>query len=102
LRKDPQRIGLDRLVPASSTRPRVGLRERDIACAVGDDAVVVCSVGVDLDLVPAAADARLAHAPDARLILVIPERDDHPATRAVAARLKAPADVVALSGDWRS
>jgi hypothetical protein len=35
-------------------------------------------------------------------LLVVPERDDHPATRALAQRLRNPAEVVALSGDWRS
>ena len=102
LRNDPGRLGLDRLEPAPSPRPRAGLRERDIACATAADAVVVCSVGVDLDLVPAAAEARLALQEDARLLLVVPERDDHPVTRALANRLKHPAEVVALSGDWRS
>ncbi len=102
LRNDPARVGATRLVPAPATRPRVGLRERDIACAVGDDVVVVCSVGVDLDLVPAAAEARLALAPAARLVLAVPERDDHPATRALAGRLRQPAEVIAISGDWRS
>jgi hypothetical protein len=102
LRNDPGRIGLDHLEPAPSPRPRVGLRERDIACAIAADAVVVCSVGVDLDLVPAAAEARLALAPDSRLLLAVPERDDHPATRALAKRLQQPAEVVAVSGDWRS
>lgn len=102
LHNDPSRVGVTRLDPAPATRPRVGLRERDIACALGDDVVVVCSVGVDLDLVPAAAETRLALAPDARLLLAVPERDDHPATRALAERLKHPAEVVAISGDWRS
>ena len=102
LRNDPSRVGVTSLEPAPATRARVGLRERDIACAVADDAVVVCSVGVDLDLVPAAAEARLALAPDARLLLAVPERDDHPATRALAKRLKHPAEVVAVSGDWRT
>jgi hypothetical protein len=102
LGNDPARIGLEGIEPAPSPRPRVGLRERDIACATAADAVLVCSVGVDLDLVPAAAEARLALAPDARLLLAVPERDDHPATRALAKRLKHPAEVVAVSGDWRS
>ena len=35
-------------------------------------------------------------------LLAVPERDDHPATRALAKRLKDPAEVVAISGDWRS
>jgi hypothetical protein len=102
LRNDPGRVGLDHLEPAPAPRPRVGLRERDIACAVSPAVVLVCSVGVDLDLVPAAAEARLALGPDARLILAVPERDDHPATRALAGRLEHPAEVVAVTGDWRS
>jgi hypothetical protein len=63
--------------------------------------VVACSVGIDLDLVPSAADARAALAPDARLLVVVPQRDDHPVTRALAAELARPAEVVALAGDWR-
>lgn len=70
--------------------------------AVGHDTVVVCSVGIDLDLVPFAADARLAAAPDARLVIVVPERDAHPVTRALAAALRDPAEVVAVPGDWRA
>ena len=102
LRNEPFRVGVDRLEPAPAPRPRAGLRERDIACARSSSAVVVCSVGVDLDLVPAAAEARLVLDPDAQLILTVPERDDHPVTRALAAQLQEPARVVAVSGDWRS
>ena len=73
---------------AGRSRPaRPGRRHpcRAEACASDDVAVadraghvVVCSVGVDFDLVPAAADARLVIDPDAELVLVVPERDDHP------------------------
>jgi hypothetical protein len=101
LRTEPSRIGAGRVLPEPSPRPRAGLRERDVACARADDAVLVCSVGVDLDLIPAAAEARLFVAPDAPLLLAIPERDDHPATRALAAQLAAPAQIVTVSGDWR-
>jgi len=88
------------VTPVAPARPRAGMRERDIACGVSVDGVVVCSVGVDLDLVPAAAEARLAIDADAPLRLVVPERDDHPATRALAAQLLAPAEIVTVSGDW--
>ena len=101
LRNDPSRVGVDRVEAAPAPRPRAGLRERDIACARSSGAVVVCSVGVDLDLVPAAAEARLLLDPDAQLILAVPERDDHPVTRALATRLERPAEVVVVSGDWR-
>jgi hypothetical protein len=102
LRHEPARIGLARLDPAPSPAPRKGLRERDVACATSDGVVVVCSVGVDLDLVPAAADARLALDPLAALVLVVPERDDHPVTRSLAERLTRPATIETISGDWRS
>jgi hypothetical protein len=103
---DPGRVGLVHLRPVPAAVPRANLRERGIAVAVGEDAtgatvVVACSVGVDLDLVPAAADTRLSVDPDADLLLVVPERDAHPVTIALAARLTRPARVLPLTGDWR-
>jgi hypothetical protein len=104
---EPGRIGLAHLRPVPAAVPRANLRDKGVAVAVGEDAagvavVVACSVGIDLDLVPAAADTRLAVAPDAELVLVVPERDAHPVTSALAARLVRPARVVAIEGDWRS
>ena len=112
----PGVIGLATLRPAEGARPRRNLAERDVALAVGEDAagdpvVVACSVGIALDLVPTAADGRLAidaaggmHAdtPPSRLMLALPERDDHPGTRRLAARLRDPAAVVAVAGDWHA
>jgi hypothetical protein len=102
VRKHPERIGLAHIEPTASPRPRRGMRERDIALATTDGAVLVFSVGIDLDLVPAAAEARAAVDPEARLVLVIPERDDHPVTRDLAERLRSPAKVVTFTGDWRT
>ncbi len=104
---DPGRVGLAELRPAPPAVPRPNLRDPAIAMAVGVDpsgaeVVVACSVGVHLDLVPAAADARQALAPEARLLLVVPERDAHPVTRALAERLVTPAELVPLAGDWRT
>ena len=68
-----------------------------MAAGLGDDGepvVVVCSVGIDLDLVPFASDARGALGPPgARLLLAVPERDDHAVTRALALELLDPAHV---------
>jgi hypothetical protein len=102
----PERLGLATLRPIETAVPRPNLREPGAAAAIGTTAegetvVVVCSVGVLLDLVPQAADTRQAAAPGARLVLVVPERDAHPVTRTLAARLVDPAEVVALPGDWR-
>ena len=70
--------------------------------ADGGEVVVVCSVGVDLDLVPYASDARATDAPDARLVLVLPERDAVDITRRLAGRLLEPADLVTVGDGWRS
>jgi hypothetical protein len=103
---EPGRIGLAHLAPIDPAVPRPNLRDRAVAMALGETAdgdpvVVACSVGVDLDLVPAAADARLAVAPEARLLLVVPTQDAHPVTRDLAARLVRPAEVVTVADDWR-
>jgi hypothetical protein len=103
----PERIGLTGLRPVETAIPRANLRDTGAAAAVGrtpagEQVVVVCSVGVHLDLVPAAADTRLAVDPGARLLLAVPARDAHPVTDALAARLVPPAELVPIDGDWRA
>ena len=105
--RSPGTIGLSTLRPADNPRPRTNLRERGIAAGQGATAadgrsvVVVCSVGIDVELVPAAADARAFLDPSAELWLVVPERDHHPTTRRLASRLRPPAEVVPVSDGWR-
>jgi hypothetical protein len=113
--EDPSLVGAAGLCAFESPVPRPNLKEPFPAAAVGHDLaglplVVVCSVGIDLDLVPAAADARAAwvqqSAPGSvagpvRLVLSLPQRDAHPATRSLAGALVDAAEVVALAGDWR-
>jgi hypothetical protein len=105
--RNPGVVGAARLRPAPGVRPRPNLSERDIAIATGEatdgtPVVVACSVGIALDLVPTAADAREAIDASARLLLAVPERDNHPGTRHLAARLRHPAEVVPVPGDWRA
>lgn len=99
---DPERFGLPPLTPVQPPLPRADLRDNGIAPALGDGVVVACSVGVDLDLVPSAADARAMHAPDAELVLLVPEVDALPTTRRLAAALKAPARIITVPADWPS
>jgi hypothetical protein len=104
---DPARLGLRQLEPVEPTQARSSVKDVMCAAAVGldeagDRVVVACSVGIDLDLVPAAADVRAGHAPGARLMLVVPARDAHPVTHRLAAALALPAEVVELTSDWRS
>jgi hypothetical protein len=105
--RNPALVGLAALRPTEGARPRLNLTGRDVAIAAGESVegapvVVACSVGIALDLVPTAADARAAIDPSARLVLAVPERDDHPGTRRLAARLRMPAEVAPLPGEWRT
>ena len=104
---EPHLIGARELHPVEPPTPRDSVKDIAASIAVGVDAdggpiVVACSVGIDLDLVPTAADARVLNDPGARLVIVVPERDDHPATRRLADRLIGPAEVIGIAGEWRN
>lgn len=101
----PDLVGAARLAPVEPARRRGGLRDAAVAVALGErpdgtPLVVATSVGIDLEAVPDAADARLRHAPDAELLIVVPPGDDHPITHELAGLLAAPARVVTVAGEW--
>ncbi|MET0145600.1 MAG: hypothetical protein ABW328_12570 [Ilumatobacteraceae bacterium] len=97
--QDPSALGLATLVPIPPPVPRPNVKDRVPCSAIGrrDDGrrvLVVCSVGVDLDLVPYAIDARLSAlqedtGPGAEGVgevwLVMPPRDLVPVTVELAA-----------------
>ncbi|MEM9561616.1 MAG: hypothetical protein AAGA93_03295 [Actinomycetota bacterium] len=96
---DPSLVGLDELEPVPPLRPPVTLLSQEPVAARGSGAVVVCSVGVDLDLLPEAADYRHRDDPDAELIVVVPERD----RRLVAGPLEAAVprlDLRSIDAPW--
>jgi hypothetical protein len=103
----PSLVGAASLAPAAPPMPWFDLPEAGAAPCVGSTVdgspvVVVCSVGVDLDLVPTAADSRILHRPDARLLLVVPEGDDVPVNRRLAAALARPAEFVTVPRGWEA
>jgi hypothetical protein len=99
----PDLVGLAELATAPPPVPRANVKDAEPCVAEGttaegQDVVVVCSAGVDLDLVPFAADARGAlDAVTAPLLLALPAADVQPVTHRLAARLVHPATVVAVS-----
>ncbi len=102
----PERVGASELVTAPPPVQRTNLKEAVPAVATGrladgTDVVVVCAVGIDLDLIPFAADARLFLDPQATLMVVIPERDAHSILYELADQLIDPASVVPIDNDWR-
>lgn len=96
---EPHRVGAGELRPAEPPVPRRNVKDA-VPCVAhglaedGGPLVVVFSTGIDLDLVPFAADARLSLDPDAELALVVPERDAAPVTAALASALRRPARLV--------
>lgn len=101
----PALAGARRLEALPPVLPVPDLRLPVPAAAAGVDAggrplVVVCSTGVDPDLVPTAADHRLIDGRRAKLRLVVPEGDDYPLTRRLAAALVDPAEIVTVPRDW--
>ena len=98
----PDLVGAPALVRHQGPRPRPNVKDPWPAVATGDGVVVVASVGVDLDLVPYAAEARAAIDPAARLVLVMPERDALPITVSMAAWLSDPAEIVTVPNEWRA
>jgi hypothetical protein len=103
---DPAFVGAAELASVPSPVEVDDLRKPAPAPAAGVDlqghpVLAVFSTGVDVDLVPAAVDARLADGRNPRLVIVVPERDDHPYLRALAGALRESADVVTVADDWR-
>jgi len=108
---EPALAGLDpgaELVPVAPPVPTGDLAARSVAVATSPDAVVVTSVGIDIDLVPAAAHAWMqavagAPATEPRLVIAVPARDLHPVHHAHAAGLddRLRVELVGIQGDWR-
>ncbi len=105
----PELVGAASLLPVPSPVHRADLRQPAPAPAAGTDVagepvLVVCSVGTDLDLVPAAVDAWLADGRRPRLVLCIPEADDFPMTRGLVESLSPAlrAELVTVPSDWRA
>lgn len=99
---EPSMIGAVTLDPVPPPVPRLNLKDPVPSVAAGRDesgasVVAVCSVGVDLDLIPFAADARLAVEAGgditSRLVVVTPPRDRVNVTEQLAGLLRRPCEL---------
>ncbi len=96
LEQDPAAIGMASVVPAEPPRPRPNLKDPVpcVATAVAPDGTgraVVCSVGVDVDLVGFVADVQAMS--DDPVVVVLRERDAVPITRELLALLATPVEL---------
>lgn len=99
----PELVGCRSLSPLAPLEVRGGIHEPAPAAAFGvsdaGSALVVCSAGIDLDLVPVAA-GHIARARPDEVVLVLPGRDHHAVIEASMQRLAAPARLVAVAEPW--
>ncbi|MGH9271710.1 MAG: hypothetical protein ACRDZ2_10605 [Ilumatobacteraceae bacterium] len=102
LQQDPALIGLVSLVPTPPPVPRPSIKDRAPCSARGrrpdgSPALVVCSSGGDLDVIPYAIDAR-RHEPgaDEEVMVVAEERDLLPITADLATLAAQPLSLVAV------
>jgi hypothetical protein len=96
LEQDPASIGMATVVPAEPPLPRPNLKDPVPCVAIGVDSdgterVVVCSMGVDIDLVGFVADVQAMH--ESPVVVVVRERDLVPITRNLLDLLATPVDV---------
>ena len=108
LQHEPWLVEMESVRPAEPPVPRRGLKHRSPCTAIGrrldgTPVVIVCSVGVDLDVIPYAADARLAAgvgmgggSSPVETVVVLPERDLLPVTTELAGQLRHSVSLVAL------
>lgn len=106
--QQPGVVGAASITPMNPPVARANLKD-PVPCAAigtderGDQFVLSFSTGVDLDLVPFGADARIAASelqadigPDCRLVLVTPQRDRVPAAVLLCEMLVHPGEFVSL------
>lgn len=96
LEQDPSMVGMSAVSPAEPPQPRPNLKD-PIPCVAravasdGQESMLVCSVGVDVDLVGFVADVQ--EMSDASVIVVLRSRDAVAITSDVMGLLAAPVDV---------
>lgn len=105
--RKPDLVGAGRLRAASPPVRRGGPKDPASAVAYGltpegRRLIVVACVGIDLDVVPFAADARVLLDPDAELTIALPRRDAHEVIRSMAAKLRDPARIAEIDDGWRA
>ena len=94
LEQRPELVGATSLSPAQPPVPRQNMKDA-VPCTAsatrdGEQIAVVCSVGVDLDVIPYAADVAAEGFP---VIVALPGRDLVPVTRDLAALLERPVEL---------
>lgn len=101
----PDLVGAVSLEPTSGLVPRLGLHQAMPATAHGlsEDGrvlLVVCSTGVDPQVIAVAADGLAADGSIERVVVAVPPRDVHPALVRAATWLRVPGELIGVPAPW--
>ena len=101
----PSLVGAETLTASGMTAEPAGLRDAFPASAVGtatdgSPLILVFSCGVDLGLLPLAADLREQINSEATLRIALPAQDHHVATKWLASMLRRPAELIDIEVGW--
>ncbi|CAB4893000.1 unannotated protein [freshwater metagenome] len=101
----PSLVGAETLTAIGMTAEPAGLRDAFPASAVGtatdgSPLILVFSCGVDLGLLPLAADLREQINSEATLRIALPAQDHHVATKWLASMLRRPAELIDIEVGW--
>ncbi|MEO0495065.1 MAG: hypothetical protein AAF081_16790 [Actinomycetota bacterium] len=103
VRRSPESAGVTDVELIEPIPPRTSLLEPTAAALLGHDGaasvLVVCSVGVELGLIPATADLVARHTPD-EVRFVLPARDRLPYLERLVARLRVPVSFADVEVPW--
>jgi hypothetical protein len=96
----PELVGLTGLAAIAPPLPRTNLKDQVpcVAYSEADDTLVVCTTGIDLDAVPFACDALLAH-PASACVIAAPARDVIDIQHRLAALVRTPTRVEGVELD---
>lgn len=103
--QNPGLVGASTLDPVGMTVEAAGMKDSHPSGSVGRDVdgnplVVVTSVGVDLSVMPLAADLRASFDESARLVVAVPPSDVHPILGRLASMLTPNAQIVPVPTQW--
>jgi len=104
LLSEPEIIGLSEMTPIDSVQESENLKDFFPAAAIGVDedhkeVLCVCSVGVDIGLIPLVAELASLHKP-ARIVIVLPPQDILPLIVKANDLLSIPSSLIGVDGEW--
>ena len=104
LLSEPEIIGLSEMTPIDPVHQSKNLKDFFPAAAIGTDedhkqVLCVCSVGIDIGLIPLTAELAYLHKPE-RIVIVLPPQDILPLIIEASHLLNTPSTLIGVDGEW--